>query len=202
MTTGSLPPRQGLYDPANEHDACGVGFVANFKGRKSHEIVRQGLCILENLTHRGAVGADPKAGDGAGILIQIPDAFLRACCDDLGFTLPETEHYGVGMVFLPQPEATRKHCEALIETTLAEEGQSLLGWRDVPTDNDGLGDSVKLVEPVIRQVFIGRGDNCTTTDDFERKLFIIRKRVENAVRDAAPCRHAPCATRVCCWPTR
>jgi len=204
MTTGSLPPRQGLYDPANEHDACGVGFVANFKGRKSHEIVRQGLCILENLTHRGAVGADPKAGDGAGILIQIPDAFLRACCDDLGFTLPETEHYGVGMVFLPQPEATRKHCEALIETTLAEEGQSLLGWRDVPTDNDGLGDSVKLVEPVIRQVFIGRGDNCTTTDDFERKLFIIRKRVENAVRDAgmpgSECFYAPSmSARTLCY---
>jgi len=204
MTTGSLPPPQGLYDPANEHDACGVGFVANFKGRKSHEIVRQGLSILENLTHRGAVGADPKAGDGAGILIQIPDAFLRACCDNLGFTLPEAEHYGVGMVFLPQPEATRKHCEALIETTLVEEGQSLLGWRDVPTNNDGLGDSVKQVEPVIRQVFIGRGNNCTTTDDFERKLFIIRKRVEHAVRDAgmpgSECFYAPSmSARTLCY---
>ena len=182
MTTGSLPPRQGLYDPANEHDACGVGFVANFKGRKSHEIVRQGLSILENLTHRGAVGADPKAGDGAGILIQIPDDFLRACCGDLGIKLPEPENYGVGMMFLPQPVESRKHCETLIEQTLVEEGQTLLGWRDVPTDNDGLGDSVKQVEPVIRQVFIGRGENCASTDDFERKLFIIRKRVEHAVR--------------------
>lgn len=178
MTTGTLPPKQGLYDPANEHDACGVGFVANVKGRKSHKIVRQGLSILENLTHRGAVGADPSAGDGAGILIQIPDAFLRACCDDLGINLPEPENYGVGMVFLPQPVATRNHCETLIEQTIAEEGQSLLGWRDVPTDNAGLGDSVRQVEPVVRQVFIGRGDSCTSTDDFERKLFIIRKRVE------------------------
>jgi glutamate synthase (NADPH/NADH) large chain len=184
MKTGSLPARQGLYDPANEHDACGVGFIANFKGRKSHEIVRQGLTILENLTHRGAVGADPKAGDGAGILIQIPDDFLRACCVDLGIKLPEAEHYGVGMMFLPQPTDSRSHCETLIEQTLIEEGQTLLGWRDVPTDNDDLGDSVKQVEPVIRQLLIGRGDNCATTDDFERKLFIIRKRVEHAVRAA------------------
>jgi len=184
MTTGTLPPTQGLYDPANEHDACGVGFVANVKGRKSHEIVRQGLSILENLTHRGAVGADPCTGDGAGILIQIPDEFLRSACSKLGIDLPEPENYGVGMVFLPPPEATRNHCETLIEKTIAEEGQALLGWRDVPTNNAGLGDSVKQVEPAIRQVFIGRGENCTTTDDFERKLFIIRKRVENTVRDS------------------
>jgi glutamate synthase (NADPH/NADH) large chain len=183
MKTGTLPPKQGLYDPANEHDACGVGFVANVKGRKSHEIVRQGLSILENLTHRGAVGADPRAGDGAGILIQIPDAFLRSTCKDLGITLPEPENYGVGMVFLPQQVATRNHCETLIEQTIAEEGQSLLGWRDVPTNNEGLGESVMQVEPVVRQVLIGRGENCTSTDDFERKLFIIRKRVENAVRN-------------------
>jgi glutamate synthase (NADPH/NADH) large chain len=183
MKTGSLPPKQGLYDPANEHDACGVGFVANVKGRKSHEIVCQGLSILENLTHRGAVGADPRAGDGAGILIQIPDAFLRSTCNDLGITLPEPESYGVGMVFLPQQVATRNHCETLIEQTISEEGQSLLGWRDVPTNNQGLGESVRQVEPVVRQVLIGRGENCTTTDDFERKLFIIRKRVENAVRN-------------------
>ena len=204
MTTGSLPARQGLYDPANEHDACGVGFVANFKGRKSHQIVRQGLTILENLTHRGAVGADPKAGDGAGILIQIPDDFLRACCIDLGIKLPEPEHYGVGMIFLPQPVKSRNQCETLIEQTLVEEGQILLGWRDVPTDNDDLGDSVKQVEPVIRQVFIGRGDNCATTDDFERKLFIIRKRVEHAVRAAGmpggECFYAPSmSARTLCY---
>ena len=204
MTTGSLPARQGLYDPANEHDACGVGFVANFKGRKSHQIVRQGLTILENLTHRGAVGADPKAGDGAGILIQIPDDFLRACCIDLGIKLPEPEHYGVGMIFLPQPVKSLNQCETLIEQTLVEEGQILLGWRDVPTDNDDLGDSVKQVEPVIRQVFIGRGDNCATTDDFERKLFIIRKRVEHAVRAAGmpggECFYAPSmSARTLCY---
>jgi glutamate synthase (NADPH/NADH) large chain len=184
MTTGTLPLKQGLYDPANEHDACGVGFVANVKGRKSHEIVQQGLRILENLTHRGAVGADPCAGDGAGLLIQLPDEFLRAECSTLGITLPETGDYGVGMLFLPQPETTRTQCEQLIEQTIAEEGQGVLGWRDVPTNNDGLGVSVKLVEPVIRQIFISRGDNCSTDDDFERKLFIIRKRVEHAVRDS------------------
>jgi len=184
MTTGTLPPKQGLYDPANEHDACGVGFVANVKGRKSHEIVQQGLRILENLTHRGAVGADPCAGDGAGLLIQLPDDFLRAECSSLGISLPEADSYAVGMLFLPQPDATRGHCEQLIEQTVAEEGQGVLGWRDVPTSNDGLGESVKLVEPVIRQLFISRGDNCNTTDDFERKLFIIRKRVEHAIRES------------------
>ena len=133
MTTGTLPPKQGLYDPANEHDACGVGFVANVKGRKSHEIVQQGLRILENLTHRGAVGADPCAGDGAGLLIQLPDDFLRAECSSLGISLPEADSYAVGMLFLPQPDATRGHCEQLIEQTVAEEGQGVLGWRDVPT---------------------------------------------------------------------
>jgi len=184
MKHGTLPPRQGLYDPANEHDACGVGFVANVKGRKSHEIIQQGLRILENLTHRGAVGADPLAGDGAGILMQIPDAFLRAECDKLNLALPAAGHYGVGMLFLPQDKATRSHCEQLIEQYTIEEGQSLLGWRDVPVNNSGLGASVKLVEPVIRQVLIGRADDCATTDEFERYLFIIRKRVENAVRDS------------------
>jgi len=184
MTTGTLPPTQGLYDPANEHDACGVGFVANVKGRKSHEIVQQGLRILENLTHRGAVGADPHAGDGAGLLMQIPDEFLRAECEALGINLPPPGNYGVGLLFLPQPQATRSHCEHLIGQTISEEGQQLLGWRDVPTNSTGLGESVKQVEPVIRQVFISRGDNCLTTDDFERKLFIIRKRVENAIRDS------------------
>jgi len=182
MKPGTLPPRQGLYDSANEHDACGVGFVANVKGRKSHQIVRQGLQILENLTHRGAVGADPLAGDGAGILMQIPDTFLRAECASLGMTLPAAGDYGVGAIFLPQHAATRTHCETLLETTLTDEGQQLIGWRDVPTDNSGVGACVKAVEPVVRQLFIKRGDNCATDDDFERKLFVIRKRVENDLR--------------------
>jgi glutamate synthase (NADPH/NADH) large chain len=184
MKHGSLPPRQGLYDPANEHDACGVGFVANVKGRKSHAIVRQGLQILENLTHRGAVGADPLAGDGAGILMQIPDSFLREECAALGFTLPPPGDYGVGVLFLPQHAATRAHCETLLETTIIDEGQSLLGWRDVPTDNTGVGAGVKAVEPVVRQLFIGRGANCATDNSFERKLFVIRKQVENALRSS------------------
>jgi glutamate synthase (NADPH/NADH) large chain len=184
MTHGMLPPRQGLYDPANEHDACGVGFVANVKGRKSHEIIQQGLRILENLTHRGAVGADPLAGDGAGILMQIPDTFLREECSKLGIELPGVDDYGVGMLFLPGEADTRSWCEGLIEQMIAEEGQTLLGWRDVPTDNSGLGASVRQVEPVIRQVFVGKGADCGDTDCFERILFIIRKRVENAVRDS------------------
>ena len=184
MKHGTLPPRQGLYDPANEHDACGVGFVANVKGQKSHEIIRQGLQILENLTHRGAVGADPLAGDGAGILMQIPDRFLREECATLGMVLPAAGDYGVGMLFLPSNVDSRGHCEALISRTIAEEGQTLLGWRNVPTDNSGLGASVLKVEPLVRQLFISRGDTTVTGDSFERALFVIRKRIENAVRDS------------------
>ena len=185
MSLGSLPPKQGLYDPANEHDACGVGFIANIKGVQSHAVVRQGLQILENLTHRGAVGADPLAGDGAGILLQVPDRFLREECESKGLQLPPAGKYGVGMVFLPQQATTRAACEALIEEVLEEEGQSLLGWRDVPTDNSGLGESVKRVEPVVRQIFIAPGPGCEDAGGFERKLFVIRKRVENTVRDSS-----------------
>ncbi len=185
MSYGALPPKQGLYDPANEHDACGVGFVANIKGRKSHAIIRQGLKILENLTHRGAVGADPQAGDGAGLLFQIPDAFLRAECAPLGIDLPHPEHYGVGMVFLPRHAACQDHCTRLLEDAIAREGQRLLGWRDVPVDNACLGESVLPLEPVVRQLFVGRGDEVGDGDAFERKLFVIRKQVENAVAEFA-----------------
>ena len=184
MSHGALPRKSGLYDPHNEHDACGVGFVAHIKGEKSHAIVRQGLQILENLTHRGAVGADPLAGDGAGILLQIPDGFLREECAALDIELPAAGQYGVGMVFLPQNDRTRVECEALIESTIEAEGQLLLGWREVPTDNSGLGESVKAVEPVVRQVFIGCGNNCDDQAVFERKLFVIRKLIENAVRES------------------
>jgi glutamate synthase (NADPH) large chain len=176
------PARQGLYDPAHEHDACGVGFVAHIKGQKSHALVQQGLRILENLTHRGATGADPLMGDGAGILIQIPDAFLRRVCAGQNFTLPAAGDYGVGMVFLPRDAASRAACESQINAAISAEGQTLLGWRDVPTDNSGLGAGVKAVEPVIRQVFIARGTNCADQDGFERKLFVLRKRAEHAVR--------------------
>ncbi len=184
MSHGAFPHKQGLYDPRNEHDACGVGFVAHIKGEQSHAIIREGLQVLENLTHRGAVGADPLAGDGAGILIQLPDRFLREECASTGIELPAAGQYAVGMLFLPQQDQTRTECEALIERTLEEEGQVLLGWRDVPTNNSGLGQSVKDVEPIVRQLFVSCGENCPAQDDFERKLFVIRKLIENAVRES------------------
>ena len=177
-----LPERQGLYDPANEHDACGVGFVAHIKNQKSHEIVLQGLQILKNMTHRGAVGADPKAGDGSGLLIQIPDRFFREEMARQGVTLPAEGEYGVGMVFLPQESASRMACQEEIERAVRAEGQVLLGWRDVPVDNSVLGESVKEVEPVIRQIFIGRGTDVLVTDALERKLYIIRKRSGHAIQ--------------------
>ena len=173
---GALPPRQGLYDPANEHDACGVGFVANINGHRNHDIVRKGLTILQRLEHRGAVGADPKAGDGAGILFQIPHGFFQQVT---GFDLPDCGEYAVGMVFLPQDQALRQLAIRLIERTAVHEGQMLLGWREVPVDNADLGYSVLPTEPHIRQVFIGRGENCADQDAFERKLFVIRKIIEN-----------------------
>ncbi len=182
MSHPSLPVQQGLYDPRQERDACGVGFVAHIKGIKSHDRVREGLRILENLTHRGAVGADPLVGDGAGILLQVPDAFLRAKCASQGLVLPAEGEYGVGMLFLPRAASARAACEKIIEKMISAEGQKLLGWRDVPVDNSILGKSVKAAEPVIRQVFIGRGKHCADQDAFERKLFVIRKTAEHAVR--------------------
>jgi glutamate synthase (NADPH/NADH) large chain len=182
MVHPTLPVKQGLYDPANEHDACGVGFIANIKGARSHAIIEQGLQILKNLTHRGAVGADPLAGDGAGILIQIPDQFFREEMAGRGVKLPPLGEYGVGMVFLPQEPASRLACEYEIERAIKDEGQVLLGWRDVPRDNAGLGESVKKIEPVIRQVFIGRGAGVTVTDALERKLYIIRKVSGHAIQ--------------------
>ena len=141
------PKRQGLYDSRNEHDACGIGFVANIKGKKSHDIVEKGLQILENLTHRGAVGADPKAGDGAGILIQTPDEFFQAECSALGFDLPDFGDYAVGVVFMSQDKTIRRECEKVLEKYVVAEGQTLIGWRDVPVDNNQLGETVKITEP-------------------------------------------------------
>jgi glutamate synthase (NADPH/NADH) large chain len=181
MSLRALPEAQGLYDPANEHDACGVGFVCNIKNVKSRGIVEQGLELLVRLTHRGAVGADPRAGDGAGILVQIPDAFFRVT---LGFELPPPGSYGVGMVFLPQDAACRGEMQGIIERHLTEGGQHVLGWRDVPVDNSVLGESVLPTEPVIRQVFVACGENCPDQDAFERKLFTVRKRMDNAIRAA------------------
>ncbi|MGE4219350.1 MAG: glutamate synthase large subunit [Alphaproteobacteria bacterium] len=172
------PKREGLYDSRHEHDSCGIGFVANIKGRKSHAIIRDGLQILANLNHRGAVGADPKAGDGSGILIQIPDSFYREECKALGIDLPAQGDYAVGMIFLPQDEAARADCCAVVEKFVAAEGQTLLGWRDVPVDPEDLGYSVRGSEPSVRQVFVGRGADCRDTVAFERKLFVIRKQAE------------------------
>ncbi len=181
VSNSSLPQQQGLYDPRHEHDACGVGFVAHIKGQASHDRVSQGLQILENLTHRGAVGADPLAGDGAGILIQVPDAYLRKALASAKVTLPPAGDYGVGMLFLPRDAKARAACEKVIADKIKAEGQTLLGWRDVPVDNSGLGESVKVVEPVVRQVFIGRGKKTADQDAFERKLFVIRKTAEHAI---------------------
>jgi len=184
-TQNGLPVQQGLYDPRQERDACGVGFVAHIKGKKSYDMVRQGLQILENLTHRGAVGADPLAGDGAGILIQIPDQFLREEMGWGGIQLPPAGEYGVGMLFLPRDAAARAACEKVVEAKIKAEGQTLIGWRDVPVDSSGLGESVKIVEPIVRQVFIGRGKKVKDQDGFERKLFVIRKTAEHAIRALA-----------------
>jgi glutamate synthase (NADPH/NADH) large chain len=178
----SSPTAQGLYDPRYEHDACGVGFVANIKGRKSHRIIEQGLTVLRNLTHRGAVGWDPKLSDGAGLLLQIPDRFLREEMGKQGVKLPAAGQYGVGMVFLPRDPASRLACEYEIERAVKEEGQVLLGWRDVPVRNSDLAEPAKRLEPVIRQVFIGRGKGVTVTDALERKLYIIRKSAAHAIR--------------------
>ena len=182
-STPGLPHKQGLYDPKNEHDNCGLGFVADIKNRKSHDIVRQGLQILINLDHRGAVGADPLAGDGAGILIQIPDRLYREECAKLGFELPPVGDYAVGMIFLPQHKMTQAACLAAFDTVMEEEDMPILGWRDVPVDNSVLGESVKPIEPRIRQIFVGRGKDCSDQDAFERKLFVVRKQVHHAVWD-------------------
>ena len=174
---------QGLYDPANEHDACGVGFVAHIKGNKTHSIVEQGLLILKNLDHRGAVGADALMGDGAGILIQIPDQYYREEMAKQGVELPPPGEYGVGMVFLPKEHASRIACEQEIERAVRIEGQVILGWRNVPIDTDmPMSPTVRAKEPVIRQIFIGRGPDIMVTDALERKLYVIRKSSGHAIQ--------------------
>ena len=181
----------GLYNPAGEHDACGVGFVAHIKGARAHSIIEQGLKILENLDHRGAVGADELMGDGAGILIQIPDDFYRAemavngMAPDgrVGVTLPPPGEYGVGMIFLPKEHASRLACEQELERAVKAEGQVLLGWRDVPVDLEmPMSPAVRAKEPVIRQIFIGRGTDVIVPDALERKLYVIRKTASAAIQ--------------------
>ncbi|HXG62930.1 MAG TPA: glutamate synthase large subunit [Planctomycetota bacterium] len=182
MTNHGEPKAQGLYDPRFEHDACGVGFVADLLSRPSHEIVRQALEVLVHLDHRGACGCETNTGDGAGILLQTPHAFLARQADRLGLRLPKPGGYGAGMVFLPRDPASREGCEKIFERVVAEEGQRLLGWRDVPTDNRDLGPTARAAEPLVRQIFIGRSDDLADDLAFERKLYVIRRRVENAVR--------------------
>ena len=174
---------QGLYDPRNEHDSCGVGFVAHIKGSKSHEIVSQGLLILRNLDHRGAVGADALMGDGAGILIQIPDAYFREEMAKQGVALPPPGEYGIGQVFLPKESASRLACEQELERAVRAEGQVVLGWRDVPTNRDmPMSPRVRDKEPVMRQIFIGRGADVIVQDALERKLYVIRKTASSAIQ--------------------
>ena len=173
---------QGMYNPANEHDACGVGFIAHIKGQKSHSIIQQGLLILKNLDHRGAVGADKLMGDGAGILIQIPDQYFREEMAKQDIILPPPGEYGVGMVFLPKEHASRLACEQEIERAVRDEGQVVLGWRDVPVNTDmPMSPTVREKEPVIRQIFIGRGRDVMVTDALERKLYVIRKASGHAI---------------------
>ncbi|HTY56052.1 MAG TPA: hypothetical protein VMB26_12665, partial [Candidatus Binataceae bacterium] len=181
----TIPAKQGLYDPSHEHDACGVGFVVNIKGERSHEIIRQGLQVLDNLTHRGACGCDPLTGDGAGILLQVPHAFLSKQAESLGFGLPSAGGYGVGLVFLPQDSSERQLCEKIAERVVHEEGQRLLGWRTVPIIESNCGVIARRALPFIRQIFIGaQGPLVEDGEALERKLYVIRRRIENEVRAA------------------
>src|SRR5215467_7561766 len=179
----ALPPKHGLYDPQFEHDACGVGFVVDIAGRKSNDIVRRSLQVLVNLQHRGAKGCEENTGDGAGILIQVPHEFLKAECRKSGFDLPASGTYGVGMVCLPRDSYTQRWCMEIIEAAITRAGQKVLGWRDVPTNNSPIGDSAKAVEPVFKQVFVERNQYLKGVDDFERKLYLIRKRIEKTTSE-------------------
>jgi glutamate synthase (NADPH/NADH) large chain len=172
-----LPPAQGLYHPAHEHDACGIGFVASIRGVKSHEIIRQGIQVLTNLTHRGACGCDPETGDGAGVLIQIPHKFFARECAALGFELPEPGVYGVGMIFLPVEKHQRLQCEGILERIVREEGLKVLGWRDTPVYASAIGRVARASQPYIQQFFVARPERMDE-DAFERKLYVVRKRAE------------------------
>ncbi len=172
----------GMYDPAFEHDACGMGFVADVKGRKSRSIIEKGLDILKNLEHRGAVGADPETGDGSGILIQMPDEFIRKAASEKKIKLPAEGKYGVGVMFLPQDPTLRKAVENIVEKIVIDENQKFLGWRDVPIDPSIPGKGAQATQPFIRQCFVGAGKGTGTQDEFERKLYLIRRIIDHRVR--------------------
>jgi len=183
-TGNSTSNEHGLYAPNHEHDACGIGFVVNIKGKQSHKIIEQGITVLRNLDHRGATGADTNTGDGAGIMIQIPHLFLKKECKGLGIELPERGNYGVGMVFFPGDREDRQPCEKIVEQIVKEEGQKVIGWRKVPTDNSYIGKIAKNSEPSVRQIIIEPNDDIASEMDFERKLFVIRRRATLAVEQA------------------
>ncbi|MGH6681239.1 MAG: glutamate synthase subunit alpha, partial [Bradyrhizobium sp.] len=190
------PAAAGLYDPALAKDSCGVGFIANIKGRRSHQIVSDALAILCNLEHRGAVGADPRAGDGAGILVQIPHAFFKREAAEIGFLLPDPGQYAIGALFMPRDNAWRKVIQSIIADEIKAEGLMLLGWRDVPTDGSSLGETVRPTEPNHMQVFIGRNGAAKTEEAFERKLYILRKSISQAIyqrRDRGLAGYYPCS---------
>ena len=206
-----LPPpsKQGLYDPRFEHDACGVGLVADIKGRKSHDIITKGLEALINLGHRGAAGADPETGDGAGILMQMPHEFFAKQAASLGIDLPDVGSYGVGTIFLPQDPDARTRCIRIVERTVRDEGCRLLGWRDVPTNPDAIGVLSRGVMPVIRQFFVDRPTDenppspsfhspppsfprTRESTPFELRLYVLRRRIENRARDEGLDPYIPC----------
>src|SRR5437667_11929468 len=182
MSRSGPPMKQGLYDPAHEHDACGVGFVVDLKGRKTHSIVEKAIEVLLNLEHRGACGCEKNTGDGAGILLQTPHGFLAKVCCEAKIELPDYGCYAVGMVFLPVDGDSRRQCEEVFEAVVREEGQRVLGWRVVPTNNSRLGPAAKAAEPAIKQIFIGRGEGLSDDLAFERKLYVIRRKVEKSIR--------------------
>ncbi|MBI3912197.1 MAG: glutamate synthase subunit alpha, partial [Armatimonadetes bacterium] len=180
MPTG-LPGKQGIYDPQFEHDACGVGFLVHLKGQRSHRLIRDAIVALNNLNHRGACGCETNTGDGAGVLIQIPHEFFLEKCQPLGIRLPGRGEYGAGILFVPQDPDSQAQGKALFERIVAEEGQRFLGWRKVPTDNRPLGATSLSMEPGMEQAFVGWGLQIQDPDQFERKLYVIRRRFENAV---------------------
>src|SRR5579864_3293757 len=204
------PAAEGLYDPSLEKDSCGVGFIANIKGKKSHQIVADALSILCNLEHRGAVGADPRAGDGAGILVQIPHSFFARKAAEIGFQLPQPGEYAIGALFMPRETAWRNVIKSIVAEQIKAEGLMLLGWREVPTDNSSLGETVKPTEPTHMQVFIARNGAAKTDEEFERRLYILRKSISQAIyqrRDRGMAGYYPCSFscrtviyRACSWP--
>ena len=179
-----FPKKQGLYDPQFEHDSCGVGFVCNIKGERSNAIVKQGVEVLRRLSHRGAVGSDPKTGYGAGILIQIPHEFFKKVSRDNKINLPEQGSYGTGLIFLPQDAEERGFCKETIEKAVKENSQIFLGWRNIPIDDSDIGESARGAKPVFEQIFIQRNKELGDQLAFERKLYLIRKQTENVIRES------------------